>query len=175
MKLVSREYKVMLDHEPFVDRRAALRALRDELDALAGAIGRIAMKGDFDEEVERTIVFLDTPETALRRGGFVLRRRMAGEKAEYTLKCRSEDRYFAAGADLRTVKGFKADEKLEEDIAPPFRCRFSHSNTVRPPKKSGLRRGEPPGTLGEAAAFFPVLGAMPTTGGRSRWTRRCGS
>ena len=85
---------------------------------------------------------------------------MAGEKAEYTLKCRSEDRYFAAGADLSTVEGFKADEKLEEDIAPPFRCRFSHSNTVRPPKKSGLRRGESPGTLGEAAAFFPALGVV---------------
>ena len=138
-------------------------------------IGRVVVKGHFDEEQERTIVFLDTPELALRRDGFVLRRRMAGEKAEYTLKCRSEDRYFAAGADLGTVKGFKADEKLEEDIAPPFRCRFSHSNTVRPPKKSGLRRGEPPGTLGEAAAFFPALGDGPRRERASRRTRRCGS
>jgi hypothetical protein len=36
MKLVSREYKVMLDHEPFVDRRAALKALGEALDALHG-------------------------------------------------------------------------------------------------------------------------------------------
>lgn len=160
MKIVSREYKVMLDHEPFVDRRAALEALRGDLDALVGAIEGVAATGGFDEERRRTIVFLDTPETALRRGGFVLRGRMAGEKAEYTLKCRSEDRYFAAGADLRTVKGFKADEKLEEDIAPPFRCRFSHSNTAQPPKKGRLRRGELPKTLGEARAFFPVLGTL---------------
>lgn len=157
MKLVSREYKVLLDHEPFVDRGAALRSLREELSGVAKDIGRTVMKGHFDEELERTIVFLDTPDLALRRDGYVFRRRMAGEKAEYTLKCRSEDRYFAAGADLRTVEGFKADEKLEEDIIPPFRCRFSHSNTARPPKKSPLRRGEPPGTLAEAAAFFPVM------------------
>ena len=160
MKLVSREYKAMLDHGGFVDRPAALRSLREELSGLAKAIGRIVMKGHFDEELERTIVFLDTPETALRRDGLVLRRRMQGPKAEYTLKCRSEDRYFAAGADLSTVAGFKADEKLEEDIAPPFRCRFSHSNTVKPPKKSRLRRGESPGTLGEAASFFPILGEV---------------
>jgi hypothetical protein len=160
MKLVSREYKAMLDHEGFVDRPTALRSLREELSGLAQALGRVVVKGHFDEEQERTIVFLDTPELALRGAGFVLRRRMADGKAEYTLKCRSEDRYFAAGADLSTVEGFKADEKLEEDIAPPFRCRFSHSNTVRPPKKSGLRRGELPGTLGEAAAFFPVVGVV---------------
>jgi hypothetical protein len=158
MRLVSREYKVMVDHEAFADRRAALGSLREELNALAGIVGRISAKGDFDEEKDRTILFLDTPDTDLRHGGFVLRRRMEGEKAEYTLKCRSEDRYFASGADLRTVEGFKSDEKLEEDIGPLFACRFSHSNTVRPPKKSALRRGEPPRTLGEAAAFFPVLG-----------------
>ena len=160
MKLGSREYKVMLDHEPFVDRPAALGALREDIKVVAAAVGGMSTTGGFDEERRRTVVFLDTPEHDLRRGGFVLRSRMAGEKAEYTLKCRSEDRYFAAGADLRTVKGFKPDEKLEEDIAPPFHCRYSHSNTVRPPKKGGLRRGEPPRTLGEAAAFFPVLGAV---------------
>ena len=160
MKLVSREYKMMLDHEGFEDRRAAFRSLREELDALARRSGQTTTKGDFDEEAERTIAFLDTPDLTLRRGGFVLRKRMAGEKAEYTLKCRSEDRYFAAGADLRTVDGFKPDEKLEEDIGPPFRCLFSHSNTVRPPKGSRLRRGEPPSTLGEAEAFFPVLGTI---------------
>jgi hypothetical protein len=158
MRLVSREYKVMLDHGPFADRPAALGALRADLGGIAEGLGGVATRGRFERERERTIAFLDTPDLALRRAEFVLRRRMAKGKAEYTLKCRSEDRYFAAGADLRSVEGFEPDEKLEEDIAPPFRPRFSHSNTVRPPKGSRLRRGEPPGTLGEAAAFFPVLG-----------------
>src|SRR3954465_11772982 len=95
MKLISREYKVMLDHEGFVDRPAALRSLREELAALAKGVGRMATKGDFDEGEGRAIAFLDTPDLALRRLGFVLRRRLAGRKAEYTLKCRSGDRYFA--------------------------------------------------------------------------------
>lgn len=158
MKLTSREYKVMLDPEAFADRKSSLRSLAKALGGLAKGLDRLAVKGDFDETAERTIHFLDTPDLALRREGFVLRRRMT-EKVEYTLKCRSEDRYFAAGADLRTVNGFKTDEKLEEDLAPPFHCRFSHSNTVRPPKKSELGKGVPPKTLAEAADIFPILGS----------------
>jgi hypothetical protein len=74
MRLVSRESKGRLDHEAFVDRRAALGALRDELGALAGAVGRTARTGDFDEERGRTITVLDTPGTDPRREGVVLRR-----------------------------------------------------------------------------------------------------
>ena len=57
-------------------------------------------------------------------------RRAQDAAVQYTLKCRSDDRYFAAGSDLRPAKRLDAKEKLEEDIAPPFRCRFSHSTTV---------------------------------------------
>jgi hypothetical protein len=35
MKLVSREYKAMLNHEGFVDRPTAFRSLREELSGLA--------------------------------------------------------------------------------------------------------------------------------------------
>ena len=163
-KVVSREYKVMLDPGGFSDRGAAVETLRVGLGALAGAIGQIVVKGRLVEGLDRTIVFLDTPEDDLRRAGYLLRRRMGGGKAEYTLKCRSEDRYFAAGADLRAVAGFEGIEKLEEDIAPPFRCRFSHSNTVIPPKKTDLRAGALPTSLGEVAAFFPVLETLRSEG-----------
>lgn len=164
MRLVSREYKVMLDQKPFADPVKALKALRKDLDKVATPVEGVVPVGDFDVERRRTIAFLDTEDHALRRNGFILRRRMSDEKAEYTLKCRSEDRYFAAGANMRTAEGFKPDKKFEEDIAPPFLCRFSRSNTVRPPKRTPLRLGEPPKTLDEAIAFFPGLRGLASEG-----------
>ena len=106
MKLVSREYKLMLDHRAFADRKAAVAALWEEVEGLAGTIPAIRTKGTLGDEVEqRTVVFLDTPDHSLRRHGLVLRKRRQGEEAEYTLKSRSEDRDVAAGADLRTLRG----------------------------------------------------------------------
>jgi hypothetical protein len=160
MKLDSREYKVMIDQGPFVDRPSALKALRKSLAKLVKATTDVTLMGDFNVETQREIIFLDTPEKDFRGDEFVLRRRFEDGKAEYTLKRRSEDRSSAAGADLSTVEGFRPDEKFEEDIAPPFFVRFSHSNTVRPPKKTPLRQGELPRTLAEAAAFFPILGSV---------------
>lgn len=157
MKLDSREYKVMIDQEPFVDRASALRALRESLAKLVMSPTDVTLMGDFNVENQREIIFLDTPEKDFRGNQLVFRRRFEGEKAEYTLKLRSEDRSLAADADLSTVDGFRPDEKFEEDIAPPFLARFSHSNTVRPPKNTPLRQGELPRTIGEATAFFPIL------------------
>ncbi|WP_165253576.1 hypothetical protein [Paludisphaera soli] len=157
MKVVSREYKAMLDHRPFRDRRPSVDEFWAEVEALAGTMTSVRAKGRLDEQEERTIVFLDTPDLTLRRNGLVLRRRDGNGAPEYTLKCRSEDRYFAAGTDLAAAAGLAPDEKLEEDIAPPFRCRFSHSNTVK-------GAADTPRTLGEAGAIFPVLGTLTHDG-----------
>ncbi|WZO99013.1 CYTH domain-containing protein [Isosphaeraceae bacterium EP7] len=155
MKLISREYKVMLDHRQFDDRQAAADAFWQEVEDLASTTLSIRTQGRFDKREKQTIVFLDTPDLSLRRKGLVLRRRHGDEAPEYTLKCRSEDRYFAAGTDVSATGGLDAKHKLEEDIAPPFRCRFSHSNTVKI-GGVGADRGLVT-TLGEAGAMFPIL------------------
>jgi hypothetical protein len=162
MKLVSREYKAMLDHRQFGDRQAAVDAFWPEVEDLATTLPSTRTQGKLDRKEKRTIVFLDTPDLTLRRNGLVLRRRQGDEAPQYTLKCRSEDRYFAAGTDLAAAGGLDADEKLEEDIAPPFRCRFSHSNTVTVEEGSGGQ--EAPATLAEASSIFPVLGTLTHDG-----------
>jgi len=52
------------------------------------------------------IVFLDTPDFTIRRNGVIFRRREAdgSGELEYTLKCRSEDRYVADGIDVKRQK-----------------------------------------------------------------------
>lgn len=161
MKVRSREYKLMLDPLAFRDPPAVAAFWNDVRAAPTGTrTGR--PDGHFDKHRTRTIVFLDTPDLALRDEGLVLRRRLdgRGDEVQYTLKCRSEDRYFAAGIDLDAGSGLESERKLEEDIAPPFRCRFSHSNTV----KVAAKHDEPPLRLAAAARFYPVLSTLHRDG-----------
>lgn len=164
MKVESREYKLLVDHEPFADASAAVKAVWDEIEEAAKTLPMIRTKGQFDEMETRRIVFLDTPDHTLRGNGLVLRQRAVDDAVEFTLKCRSEDRYFAAGTDVGAAAGLKGEPKLEEDIAPPFLCRFSHSMTipVNGDRKTALRNT--PKTLREATAIFPVLGTLRVDG-----------
>jgi hypothetical protein len=164
MKVESREYKLLVNHEPFVDPGAALKALWEEIEEAAQTLPSIRTKGKLDEKETRTILFLDTPAHTLRRHGLVLRQRADGEAVEYTLKCRSEDRYFAAGTDVGAADGLNGKPKLEEDIAPPFRCRFSHSTTVTMAEDRKTALAKAPRTLRQAAALFPVLGTLTLDG-----------
>jgi hypothetical protein len=152
MNVVGREYKTMLDPAGFADPRSAADLFWDELE-VAAETPSVRLKGKFDELEDRRITFLDTPDLTLRRLNLVLRRRAGDGQDEYTLKCRSEDRYEAAGTDVGAKPGLDAKSKLEEDIAPPFRCRFSHSCTV----KAG---GAPPASLKGAAELFPLIGSL---------------
>lgn len=161
MKVESREYKMLVNHEPFADSAEAVRAVWDEIEEAAKTLPMVQTKGKFDEKETRRIVFLDTLDHTLRRNGLVLRQRAVDQALEYTLKCRSEDRYFAAGTDVRAADGLAGEPKLEEDIAPPFRCRFSHSVTIT---LAGDPKIAMPKTLRDATAFFPVLGTLRTDG-----------
>lgn len=158
MKVGSREYKLLVNHEPFTDPGEAVKAVWDEIEEAARTLPRVRTKGKLDEKETRSIIFLDTPDHTLRRNGLVLRQRAVKEAPEYTLKCRSEDRYFAAGTDVRAADGLEDKPKLEEDIAPPFCCRFSHSVTITVRKT--------PKTLCEATRLFPVLGTLRVDGRR---------
>jgi hypothetical protein len=65
---------------------------------------------------------------------------------------------------LSTADKLKGDPKLEEDIAPPFRCRFSHSTTITVAGDRKTTLQKTPKTLGEATAFFPVLSTLRADG-----------
>ncbi len=126
MKIVSREYKMMLDPAPFADRDRSLEAFWGDVVDLTKMFPSVrATKEAISLKEKRTIAFLDTPDVALRRQDLILRRRIGeGDSPKYTLKCRSEDRYYAAGADISAACGDDPESKLEEDISPPFLCRF---------------------------------------------------
>ncbi len=160
MNVISREYKAMLAPDRFEDRSSGAAQFWAELQDLAKSTGEIRAKGELDRKATRTVAFLDTADFTLKHRGLILRQRTGDEGVQYTLKCRSEDRYFAAGTDLRAADGHRAKQKLEEDIAPPFRCRFSHSTTV------DLPDADTPKTLGDAADIFPILGKLRVDAGR---------
>jgi len=156
-KVSSREYKVMLDHRLFLDRKPAAEAFCRDLHSCAARLTKIKCDGEFRSSSKREIVFLDTPDQTIALNELVFRQRTDLEKgiSEYTLKCRSPDRYIAAAAKLENAgprKG-KPDEKFEEDIGAPFVVRFSHSSTVEGPRAV-------PKTLRQAAKIFPALSRL---------------
>ena len=158
-KISSREYKVMLDHRLFVERKVAAERFCAELHACAKRFKSVECDKQFTKTKKREIVFLDTRDETIHLNRFVFRQRHDVEKntAEYTLKCRSPDRYVAASANVASAKGIAPDEKFEEDVGAPFVCRFSHSNTVEGSNKA-------PKTLGQAARLFPALGKLKRDG-----------
>jgi len=158
-RLQSREYKVMLDHQLFLDRKSALKELWQDLRRVADVDG-VMSNEKFDCVEKRVIRFIDTSESLLRRNDLILRHRQAadGGESEFTLKCRSEDRYLAEGKDLRPAKGVKGKQKFEEDIAAPFTSRFSRSLTI-PAKGDRL-----PKTLADALGLYPSLADLRSDG-----------
>jgi hypothetical protein len=156
-RIIAREYKVMIDPTRFGDQDAATKLFWEELVDLARTES-VEANGRVKDVEERRIIFLDTPDQTLRGNNLILRRRRPrGGEDEYTLKCRSEDRYVAGGTDVEARRGDKPESKFEEDIAPPFRCRFSRSNTV-------VFSDAVPETIGEAARIFPVIGTIQQEG-----------
>ena len=167
MLVTSREYKVMVDSTLFADRRTALAILLEDLHEVARALGLdVVNTFEVTDPKERTIVFLDTPDFTLRRTGFLLRQRVtrkaAGKpgKTEYTLKCRTEDRYIAAGHFREQAGGRPATAKFEEDIACPFASRFSLSTTVELEAGEDLTGATFPTTLAAATRLFPHLAEL---------------
>ena len=158
MRVISREYKVIVDSSLCVDLDAALSAIFEDMGVLARSLG-LEFSGKFDAEApkERTICFIDTPDCTIRQNGLLLRQRVKRKSGatEYTLKCRTEDRYIAAGRDLSAGPNLKHESKFEEDIGVPFISRFSHSTTVSLDDDEELAGEKYPQQLSAAAGFFP--------------------
>jgi hypothetical protein len=163
----AREYKVIVDGSLLVDVDAALSDIRDDVGGLARSIGLVVTeKFDAKNPNERTILFLDTSDYTLRENRLLLRQRVKQKngKTEYTLKCRTEDRYIAAGKDLTPGPGLKHASKLEEDVGVPFVSRFSHSTTVGLDDDSELAGENFPEALSAAGRLFPAVLAVQHDG-----------
>lgn len=172
MQVTSREYKVIVDSAWFGNQDANLAGILDDIlddtRDLAQSLG-LGLEAKFDAtkpKEERTIRFLDTPDFTFRQNGLVLRQRVAQRngETEYTLKCRTEDRYVALGGDLSEAPGLKAKSKLEEDIGCPFVSRFSHSATVSLKSAHALAGENFPRTLSAAATLYSGLLAVQRDG-----------
>ena len=160
MYVISREYKVIVDSSWCVDLDAALSSILDDSGDLARSLG-LGFAGKFDsvDPKERTIRFLDTPDSTVRQNGLLLRQRVKGKSGttEYTLKCRTPDRYIAASRDLSPGRKLKHESKFEEDIGVPFISRFSHSTTISLDADEKLAGEKYPKTLSAATKLFPGL------------------
>jgi hypothetical protein len=167
MRVKSREYKMMVDTLLCADLEAALSSIRGETEDLARSFG-LGFTGKFDAEdpKERTILFLDTPDFTVRQNGLLLRQRVkrTDGTTEYTLKCRSPDRYIAEGMDLSPGARLESESKFEEDIGVPFVSRFSHSTTVTLDAQEDLAGDNYPTRLSTAAGLFRGLLALQRDG-----------
>ncbi|MBI1324483.1 hypothetical protein GC170_15040 [bacterium] len=161
MKIESREYKLLIDHSLFRHRSEAVNEIWREIRHAAKDLPAVRIKGELKLAGTRMARFLDTPDFTFRRNGLLLRQRWGEGSSELTLKCRSEDLFLAFGTDVTPAKGLAGKAKFEEDIAPPFLSRFSHSATV-----AGLvsdKPGKPPkapATVADAEEVFPVIGTL---------------
>lgn len=156
MKIESREYKLMLHSVPFTDIKQGLAWLWQDIQELCDFL-KIPTEGEFDADdpKERRIAFYDSQDLTIRQNGLLLRRRSRkdSDKAEYTLKLRSPDRYLAGDPTL--ARG--STLKFEEDIAAPFVSRFSQS-------LSADAQADPPADLGAASRIFPALAGITNDG-----------
>jgi hypothetical protein len=163
MNVTSREHKVIVDDSLFSDVNAALSDIRNDLGDLGKSVSvPVTEMFEVKNPRERTILFLDTPDCSLRENGLLLRQRVRVKsgKTEYTLKCRTEDRYIAAGKDLSPGAGLKHESKFEEDVGVPFVSRFSHSTTVNLDDDDKLAGENFPATLSAASRLFPAVLAV---------------
>lgn len=159
----SREYKVMLQHRWLEHRKIAVKSFWREATAIA-EMTSIGVEKEIESPEKRMITFYDTSDHLFRNNGLVFRRRIEEAEFQFTLKARSEDRYISDGFDLEEADGLNNKLKFEEDIAPPFRSRFSHSNTVKFHGNTDCPFGKTPTALKDAASLFPVLGDLSSNG-----------
>lgn len=156
--ITSREYKLMLKPELFLDRARAVNTFRH----LAATLVK-REKGTFKDQgkeppKKRRTWYVDTEGGDLNQNNLVLRVRKEGKRFRVTLKYRIGDRYLSAMSQVRANKkkaiDHKKECKFEEDITPAYVSKFSRSCSL------GLRKEPSLATLHDAKLLFPDLGRM---------------
>jgi hypothetical protein len=155
-KVVSREYKLMLQAAKFAGPEKHLLAVADELwGELVGAIAPFVVRVDGALDTiskQRLVAFLDSRARHLCAGGYLfrVRRTLEGSRPEVTLKFRHPDRYVAEARQMKSRR-IRATVKFEEDIKPPFASLYGFSTRGR------VGRKNVPDTLDAVSALFPDL------------------
>ncbi|MFZ0327248.1 MAG: hypothetical protein WAL66_08105 [Nitrososphaeraceae archaeon] len=149
--LTSREFKIMLNTNRFMDRKKGIKEISTIIESLIEKQdGKFNADG---EEKERRTWYLDTNTYELYcNNNFLLRIRKEKISEEYdvTLKCRHPDRYVSASHDLSSsVKGIEI--KFEEDIITPFISKFSLSASLKGEQKPHFN------TIKDLVSVFPGL------------------
>jgi len=151
-KVVSREYKLMLQAAKFAGPEKHLMAVADQLwEELVEAITPFVVRIDGALDTiskHRLVAFLDSRARHLCMGGyhFRVRRTLEGSRPEVTLKFRHPDRYVAEARQMKSR--IRATVKFEEDIKPPFNSLFGFSTRGR------VGRKNVPDTLAAVSALF---------------------
>jgi hypothetical protein len=159
LKVISREYKIMLNAERFQgDEEQLLKqaavfwndfstAVQDDVLNSRGDLKKIR------KSKRRLITFYDTEEQLLNNGSYVFRerRRVDNGSRQVTLKFRHLDRYISQGRDMAAGSSAGAESKFEEDIKPEFTKLYSHSTSITEPDTQEFNN------LGDIAGLFPGL------------------
>ena len=152
--VTSREYKLMLRPELFLERKNAVKTFRDLAKILVDREGGQVIQ-DQKKVKQRLTWYVDSDGWDLRRLSLVLRVRREKRKGKtiykVTLKYRSGDRYLSA---MSTVNSEADDCKFEEDLTPPYASKFSHSCSVKLHEEPILK------TMDDAIKLFPGLKQM---------------
>ena len=136
-KVISREYKVMLQPEVFAGGEqqlldAASTFWHEFKRATDEAVGD--KDGNLDRIADgRTIKFYDTKGHLLGNNSYIFRERqnIGTEKREVTLKFRHVDRYISQDRQMKAGDSDRGRTKFEEDIKPPFVTLYSFSTTQK--------------------------------------------
>lgn len=158
-KVTSREYKLMLRPDWFLERCQAVDSFLGEIKSLARrSTVKVKVSGDFVVSKKRESRFFDTENFTLRRSGWVLRRRDNRRRPSehLTLKCRLADRYIAQGVDLAHNQKYEDKEDFEEGITAGFHSRHSRSVTLSETPDKLSRRS----AFKDAKGLFEVLGEL---------------
>ncbi|HPZ06852.1 MAG TPA: hypothetical protein PL110_01945 [Candidatus Eremiobacteraeota bacterium] len=123
MELTSREYKFLLKSELFENPEKGMKEFWEGIKKIAEEEGFTLQSASSPTmKPPRYIGYLDTPDFALNKSGYTLRRRQKNElksssnKYELVLKYRNKDIDVAAKKDVSVAKGIKGEIKFEEDI-----------------------------------------------------------
>lgn len=161
MKVISREYKLMLRKELFTgDEQQVLRVASAFWHGFTQAINNMVLDvdGDLQEIADKRIIkFYDTDENLLSSNHYILRERynISNDNKEITLKFRHPDRYISQDRNMNAGDAARGKTKFEEDIKAdtksPFSILYSFSTTQKISFDENLSK------LQDAARLYPDL------------------
>jgi hypothetical protein len=157
MKVISREYKLMLRKDLFTgDEQQILRVASTFWHEFTQLINNIVadVDGDLKEIADRRIIkFYDTDKNLLHSNHYILRERheIGNEQREITLKFRHPDRYISQDRNMNAGNPDGGETKFEEDIKSTFLVLYSFSTTQKISSNENLTQ------LQDAGRLYPDL------------------